>query len=228
MSPSRSSRTRKLIGAFRDAHLHDVFVEIQEGKRGHAAHVNGGLTRLQFGARGFVGPELVAHGHRTVHGGATPVACAARLKRNRAVKKTDARHARRRIAFVRAGILARTRRKAEKTGQPQQRLDQFALPANVVFMIEGPLFRPTYIRCVGSATSRTRYVARPFITPKTLNPKVEKKLHVAACTTRKVSSHHRPPVSKPCTVKAFVLCIVQVLLLNDVCCLFRPPGKRLK
>jgi hypothetical protein len=36
----------KIDRTFRDAHLHDAFVEIQKRERGHAAHVNGGLTSL--------------------------------------------------------------------------------------------------------------------------------------------------------------------------------------
>jgi hypothetical protein len=58
------------------------------------------LAGLQLGAGGFVGPELVTDGHRAIPGGTSPVAFASGLERDGTVEKTDARYARRRVAFL--------------------------------------------------------------------------------------------------------------------------------
>src|SRR5260370_421006 len=83
--------------AFRKAHLRDALVKVQEGKRGHAAEMDGSRAGLQFGAGIFVDPKFITDGHRTVSGRAAPVPFAAGLQGDGAVNIADARNARGRI-----------------------------------------------------------------------------------------------------------------------------------
>jgi hypothetical protein len=69
-------------GTFGKAHLGNILIEIEEGKCGHAAEMNGNYTSLQFNAGIFVGPEFVADGQGTIECCAAPVPLAAWLKRN--------------------------------------------------------------------------------------------------------------------------------------------------
>src|ERR1700676_1198379 len=106
----------EIDSAFGQAHLHNIFVEVQEGQRGHAADVNGGLTGLQFRARIFVGPNFIAYRDRPVSCRGAPVARASRLKGYGAFEKTNARDTRRRITLV-ASRFRREETEAEETGQ---------------------------------------------------------------------------------------------------------------
>src|ERR1700676_472805 len=100
--------------AFGQAHLHNIFVEVQEGQRGHAANVNGGLTGLQFRARIFVGPNFIAYRDRPVSCRGAPVTGTPGLKRHRTVESADASYPRRRITFV-ASRFRRDEKETEKT-----------------------------------------------------------------------------------------------------------------
>src|SRR5467141_1859391 len=99
--------------AFREAHLRDALVKVQERKRGHTAKMHRGSASLQFGAGVFVHPNLVADGYRTVLGGAAPIALTAGLKGDRTIDVADARDARWRIFFIRSRL---RRHKTQKTG----------------------------------------------------------------------------------------------------------------
>src|ERR1700686_546538 len=82
----------EIDGAFGQAHLRDVFVEVEERQPGHAADMNARLTSLQFGAGIFVRPNLVANGGGAIPGRGAPVARPSGLKRNRSIEEADARH----------------------------------------------------------------------------------------------------------------------------------------
>ena len=72
----------KIDGTFRDAHLRNGLIEVEEGKSGHAAEMNGNDTGLQFRAGIFVGPKFIADGHRPVQSSGAPIACATGLNGN--------------------------------------------------------------------------------------------------------------------------------------------------
>ena len=104
----------EIDATFREAHLRDSLIEIEEGKSGHAAQVDGGHTSLQFGAGILVDPDLVADGHGAVFRGATPIALPAGLQRDGTIDIADAGNARGRIfLFVRSPLRSR---KTQKTG----------------------------------------------------------------------------------------------------------------
>ncbi len=72
-------------GALGDAHLRDVFVQIEKGKGGHAAKMQRRLPRLQLGAGILVGPKLVADSDGAILRRGGPVLRAGGLKRDVAV-----------------------------------------------------------------------------------------------------------------------------------------------
>jgi hypothetical protein len=79
----------KIDAAFREAHLNNVCIQVQEGKGGHAAHVDAGLARLQLHARILVHPKLVAYGDGAVLGRAAPFAISSGLHGNRTIEVAD-------------------------------------------------------------------------------------------------------------------------------------------
>jgi hypothetical protein len=91
----------KINGTLGESHLRNVLVEIEEGKGGHAAEMDGNYTGLQFRAGIFVGPEFVADGHGTIKSSGAPIARTSRLHGNRAVHKADACDASGRITRLR-------------------------------------------------------------------------------------------------------------------------------
>ena len=97
--------------AFGNAHLRDALIEIEKRKSGHAAEMESGFSRLQFGAGILVDPNLVADGHRAVLGCASPIALSAGLQRHGAFDDADARHTLGRIFGRIVIICAHLRRK---------------------------------------------------------------------------------------------------------------------
>jgi len=72
----------EINAAFGEAHLRDALIEVQEGKSGHAAQMDGRGARLQFGPGIFVNPDLVTNGDGAVFRGAAPIALSAGLQRD--------------------------------------------------------------------------------------------------------------------------------------------------
>ena len=178
----------KIDSTFSDAHLGDSLVEIEEGKSGHAAEMNGDHAGLEFSARIFVGPELIANGHGAVQRSATPIAGTTGLDGNGTIDVTDTSDTGRRIGCVTlrglagfglggirlAGVsLASAHewgREAEKTREREKQAEpelavQFGLQHNCPLILSPGLgrFRPTGVYLL-------------YTTPKQWNPKMEKKL----------------------------------------------------
>ncbi len=116
-------------GAFREPHLSDVLVEVQECQGGHTTEMNGNYTGLQFSAGIFVRPELVADGHGAIKSSAAPVAFATWLKRDRAIDITDSSNSGGWVACVtlvtlvtltRAHVWSREREKTRKTKKQEK------------------------------------------------------------------------------------------------------------
>jgi hypothetical protein len=71
--------------------LQDIFVQIQEGKRSHAAQVQRRLASLQLGARILIGPQFVANRHWAILRRGCPIFGSSGLKGYISVQITNAR-----------------------------------------------------------------------------------------------------------------------------------------
>src|SRR5215467_1962116 len=80
----------EIDGTFGNAHLSHAFIEVEERKSGHAADMERGLSRLQFGTGIFVHPDFVANGHGAVLGGIAPIPFSAGLQRDGTFDDADA------------------------------------------------------------------------------------------------------------------------------------------
>src|SRR5208282_1470122 len=90
---------------FREPHLRNVLIQIQERERRHAPEMNRYHASLQFCSRIFVGPEFVADRHGSVARCGSPITGSAGLNRDRAIQITDSRDPTWRIARFTASRL---------------------------------------------------------------------------------------------------------------------------
>jgi hypothetical protein len=90
----------KVYCPLRDTHLQDVFVQIQEGKRGHATQVQRRLPGLQFRARILIGPEFVPNRHWAILRSGRPIFRSSGLERHISIQVANARNPRWRVAFI--------------------------------------------------------------------------------------------------------------------------------
>src|SRR6267143_1403689 len=94
-------------GAFGEADLGHVVVQIQKGKTSVAGKTDGGGAEVQLGTGAVVGPKLVAGGNRAVDDRRDPIVGASRIEGNGAVSIAEARDAAWWIVLIGGGALRR-------------------------------------------------------------------------------------------------------------------------
>jgi hypothetical protein len=192
--------------------LHNVFIEVQEGKSGYAAEVKRSLSGLQLNAGILIAPNLVANGNRAILRRSGPVISSARLKRYVPVQIADARDARWRVAYIASSLGGG---KKEQTGQTEKQAES-VLGGSINAHKPLSFFGLQPVICRGGAARFPQKFRPELVAPTKYNPERRKKLlprprpgelvlnlldFSALCVYKSATATHRD--TAPCSVITF-------------------------